>query len=481
MKKYLIKNINTSEEFTKTEKELKIWFSEVGIEHTANFYRTRGENTGYNHHKGFKLLKITEEKEIDAEIDEKSGKVQYKPKLIENGDSVIVYYGDGLKIETTKDEVRKAMKLFCGGKGSMTMQDTALEMKWTDEEFYAVKTAYGMKKNSVPYINEDIDNNDVEDLAELTRIEKKRQYKQSLHNKKYKDMETELKKLHQKEYLVEKIIEGMKDIKIEIPERIEKPKKTVYLGNEGIVHLTDWHFGAKTNNPYNIFNRNVAEKRVDKFIEESINEIEMFDIEKLHIIITGDMIEGIIHNSSRMQSDLKIIESIIFVTEQLTKLISKLYLYTDVEVDMIHGNHGRVQQGKEDNTDEENFEDLIPIFLKRYLQNEDIKINENVRGNVIRKITKHANILALHGDKSTPEKLIDNSFDKSGFNADLCLVGHWHSFKKRTYKKCEIIQTGSLAGVLEYAAGKELISDAGQTMIILFDKSKYMSFEVNLQ
>src|SRR5690606_745074 len=130
----------------------------------------------------------------------------------------------------------------------------------------------------------------------------------------------------------------------------------------GLALFSDWHFGMEVNNSLNVFNKEVFNQRVEKLVNKIIEYGKQNNISTLHIAQLGDLLSGIIHVSTRVQSNEDIIEQVKYVSETLAEVVSKLAnTFETIKYYNVIGNHGRSGHKNETGI-KENFEYLIPWY-----------------------------------------------------------------------------------------------------------------------
>lgn len=445
-------------------------------------------NDGRNWHKGFRLEDIIDEnleqelekssrlgvdtpesmkiqEGIDNLIEKQStifeGKTERKPKYEKINEVYHIYYGGDKVVKITEDELSRFKKLYCGRHG-ITIEQLGLEFNLLREETFAIKTAFDIVKQSIPYTDAEIDTMSVDEMAEETRIHKKKAYFKRLDELKIKDMEEEIKKLHQKDYYFNKFMKEINISKIDF--EYFKDYTPSNRKNSFVLALSDWHIGAKVDNLYNKYNKRIATYRIDTMICEVLNNIDIYKPEHIYIVNLGDIINGLIHTSNRANSDMNVFESINFAIDSLCRIINTLSKYTPVTFTSVIGNHSRLFSNKTDSINDENFENLILWTLYRlYCNNDRVKI---LLGDVITSEFNVYNkkILCHHGDFIQNESRTMNN-RKNIY--EIILKGHWHNFDIKTICDTEVITVGSLMGSDEYASSKELYSKPSQLLIII--------------
>src|SRR5574344_1185362 len=236
----------------------------------------------------------------DIKNDEKliEGKTERKPKYEAYDDYYIIRYGNNKQIKITEEELSRFKKLYCGTH-SLTMEEIGLEFNMLREEVYAIKTAFDIIKQSNPYTDREIDSMSVEEMAENTRINKKKAYLRRLNELKVKDMEDKKKKLHKKDYYMNKVIEAMKDVKVKDYENIIKSTSNLTY----IVNLADLHVGAYFENDRNSYSLDEFRSRMKEYADFVYSEMTLFPPERIIVSNLGDSINGIINQSNRIEAE----------------------------------------------------------------------------------------------------------------------------------------------------------------------------------
>jgi NAD-dependent SIR2 family protein deacetylase len=401
----------------------------------------------------------------DVKNDEKlvEGKTERKPKYEAYDDYYIIRYGNNKQIKITEEELSRFKKLYCGTH-SLTMEEIGLEFNMLREEVYAIKTAFDIIKQSNPYTDREIDSMSVEEMAENTRINKKKAYLRRLNELKVKDMEDELKKLHKKDYYMNKVIEAMKDVKVkDYDEVIESPSKLTY-----IVNLADLHVGASVHNMINDYNLEEFKKRMAKYAEEVFREMSWLNPERIIVINLGDSINGILNQANRIESDCGLIESVKCTTEEIASFLRHLSHFGKVEYYNVYGNHSNIHKDKILNIEEENLERLITWGLSNiFSESKRIEIHpaEDVIG-----IEVYGKLVACqHGHNNISVEKLTGKFDKV---PRLSLHGHFHNFQIQTKGNTECVQVGTMMGSDSYAMSKGFIGKPSQLLIVIDENWK---------
>jgi len=140
--------------------------------------------------------------------------------------------------------------------------------------------------------------------------------------------------------------------------------------NDLVIHLTDIHCGVEIESRFNSFNFEILKERLKKYITEILNIKYLYKSENAYVILGGDLIQGLIHVNSRIESKENIVEQIMKVTDLISNFLYNLSQHFNiVEVHTTAGNHSRSTASKEDSVRGENFDLLIPFAAKKELQN----------------------------------------------------------------------------------------------------------------
>lgn len=272
------------------------------------------------------------------------------------------------------------------------------------------------------------------------------------------------------EHLEDKIIQSIEDLNNNYPLEYTPFDGISATGKEGLVLFSDWHFGMEIDNRLNRFNKEVFDKRIKKLKNKVIEYGTNSDIKKLHVAGLGDQISGLIHISTRVQSNENLIEQITYVSEVIANILAEFAShFKEIIYYNVNGNHARMMPSKNDVGIKENFENLIPWFLNARLDNvENLEINNEQDGIVEFEIF-NKKIVAVHGDYDN----VQNSYAKLsqllGYVPDYVVGGHIHHHFEKEFGKTTVITNGSLVGNDDYAMKGRYAAKPSQKFMI-FDE-----------
>jgi len=203
----------------------------------------------------------------------------------------------------------------------------------------------------------------------------------------------------------------------------------------------------------------------------------MYDIKKIYVMNTGDMIEHISMRKNQSQfCEFNQSEQINHAIKLIYRFLVALCRDCFVEYDSIYGNHDRTNGDASANLDGDNADTVIREQISTYKE-----LSNNVRLNVIQRrhtdkeIVKdieglrckfvHGNI-GVKNDKTQlkNEMSMDNEF------YDILFKGHEHNFRMVSENNGRyIISSGCISGFNDYSVGFGCTTVASQTIVIVTD------------
>ena len=276
--------------------------------------------------------------------------------------------------------------------------------------------------------------------------------------------------------LVRKIAreETIKEIALDLAKILPKVelKEKIYKYNseyEGILCISDWHYGLDVNLPWNKYDVNIARERLENLFYNIIKFIKLYQLKHITILNLGDLINGRIHLTLRLNSRIDVITQIIQVTELLTDFINKLSEYVEIDYYDCNDNHSGVEANKTDSLDLESLYRITTWYLSNVYKNSDtVKINLNtLNDDIISFKLYDFSIGAVHGHKDKPEKAIENLTMMTKVPFDLICTAHLHHFQGDEKNECMLISNGSLMGTDDHAASLRYSSKPSQNLIIV--------------
>ena len=302
---------------------------------------------------------------------------------------------------------------------------------------------------------------------------------------KLQDMRTlvnkQVRELSRKENLGEVLEKKLTELEMQ-PKIINDEYKNRVTSNRDMVCLiSDIHYGIKTTNALSPYDSDICKLKMNYLIDKTIKFSLENDVDKLYVMILGDEISGLIHNTTRLEQREDVISQVIEVSELLYESIVKLANNLPyVIVGLAQGNHSRVMADKKDSLEHENFTRLIKEFLRLRLANiSNVLLLENVFDEGIIELNiRGYNVIGLHGENdrlNNLDRLIE-MFDKK---IDYVCLGHYHQSKEFETNKTEIIVNGCFSGD-DYSKRLRLYNKPIQKLLLFDDTGKIATYNINL-
>lgn len=242
--------------------------------------------------------------------------------------------------------------------------------------------------------------------------------------------------------------------------------------NDAVLCLTDWHLGMVTDNIWNKYNSQICLDRIGKLYRKAKNYLRLHNVDKLHVMVLGDLIHGSIHSTVRVASEEDTCEQLMHAAELLAELVNELSHYVnEVHVYSTYGNHARTVQKKEDSIHSDNMEKIIPWWLEwRLKDNSKVFIEDNKFYEFIYLNVQGHGIVGVHGDLENFRKLgidMHTLFSKQyGFDVEYVFSGDKHHLESMDSYGIENVLVSSLCGTDDHANNKRLYAKAGQTLCV---------------
>ena len=342
--------------------------------------------------------------------------------------------------------------------------------------------------------------------------------RQELRKEKQKlsDERVELARIIREEARKESYLDLVRRVLLEESKPIElfETNNCNYVHNENslIVHLTDIHAGEEVNVYNNTFNQDVLKRRFEDYTNKIIEIAELHKSEDCYII-ASEIISGCIHNNLRLQNNMDMIESFKYVCDLISAMLISIHGYfNNIHVYVTEGNHSRITPNKEDSLKGENMDLLLNYYLKARLQNYDnIYCHENDIGAVaddlvyeavfagsVRHISEHVAvsddrivevakfnvydnvIMSAHGDRDTPQNVVQNFTMIFGVKPDIVYLGHRHTNGLSTVFGSRVIESGSFIGTNNYAQDIRKVSKPEQTISVVDKNGLVCLYDVTL-
>lgn len=323
------------------------------------------------------------------------------------------------------------------------------------------RKAYYFLNKIVKFIDDDYVVTDNDRIAELDR-KMEELYKERV---KLQDKKREFNKY----LMAEARFENLRDTMCEALQHIgtlEAVKEIEYepkANVEASLILSDLHYGIKISNQFNCYDRSIARERLEAITVKTIHYCKLHRVNTLHICLLGDLINGIINVSNRVEQEEDLITQTMEIADILVKCINKLSEHVPyIQVHTVFGNHSRIFPSKADGSRKDNIERLVYHYLETVLPDIDIDTSDT-EDYLIAKIAGKT-VVMEHGDKSS-NPLVDYTRLLS-CRFDEVYRGHYHSFNVQNDNNVTIVTNGSLCGADDYAVQLRKSTKPSQTLRI---------------
>lgn len=251
---------------------------------------------------------------------------------------------------------------------------------------------------------------------------------------------------------------------------------------EAILMFSDLHIGVDCNNFYNTYNIEVAKKRVQVLVDNTIQYCLHFGVKKLNIVNLGDLILGLIHVDARIEQQVDTVEQVMIASEILAEALNKLQAAApEVVYRSCTDNHSRVVADKTQHIEKDSFCKIIDWYLEARLKDSGIKfVKDNLDDSIGKfELENGKKVAFVHGHLDNINSVFQGLIGATKEFLDYVLLSHFHSEKEKQFQGMKIFVNGSIVGTEQYALSKRLFSSPAQTLLI-FDSKNVVDISISL-
>ena len=354
------------------------------------------------------------------------------------------------------------------------------------DEYYS-DSAYRKKFSLMKQAKEEVFNTSTssEELESL-RSEKYELYKERV---KLGDERRELSKLlrekAREEAFLEQIGMALKNVKYEPIEC------TMMYQPEGggavdlIVPLTDLHGGIINDNTWNKYDYDVLKDRLVSY-STKIREIQRIHGARNAYVCASEFISGVIHETLRLESNDNVIQQFVKTMNHVIWFLTQMSgMFEKVHVYVAPGNHSRIFPRKEENRKGENLDHLALYYLEGYLQNvHNVHFHENMLDEGIVNFRPRDwgyDVVAVHGDKDTPDNVTRHMSELLGFVPKIILMGHRHTNALISANGgTKVVQSGSVSGLDNHCIDYRYKGRAEQAVCVIDSNGLRCIYDIGL-
>lgn len=254
--------------------------------------------------------------------------------------------------------------------------------------------------------------------------------------------------------------------------------------NDMFVSLNDIHYGAMVTNAWNVYNPEIAFRRMERYTKEVIELQKITNSRNCIVWCNGDEISGSIHKTIQISNKENVIQQVIGVSELISNFLSELSGYFNkVIFCSVAGNHSRLDT-KENSPKGERADDLIHWYLRARLQNYaniDFDSCQKIDDTFYTIKSRGKTFIGCHGDYDnnishflTLEKMLNEPV----FGV---LTAHLHHNKFDNMQNINLFMGGSFQGMDDYCVEKRIIGKAEQLVFTLTDTGVKGIYPIVLQ
>ena len=366
------------------------------------------------------------------------------------------------------------------------------ENKYSSEN---CRKAYYIISPLLEILSEDEKNRIVEGIESKEELERliKANKEALLENEKmkiqYQDQRREYRKYVREsgrfDHLVSELTKSVKVLNKEKPLfNTHKQKIRILENNEAVLMTSDWHIGANFKNYFAEYSIDIAKKRIKELTEKTVEYCLANNVSTLHVELLGDSLDGSIHTSARIESEEDVISELMIYCEVLSEMINELSIFIPyIKVHSVIGNHTRITPNKKESITKENFERLVPFYLKaRLTAIDNIEItNSSIDDTIDVYEVKGQTIFCVHGDLDSPQNAVSKLSAMLKVFPDEVHMGHYHKHFEMDNYDMETVVNGSLKGTDNYAKEKRLSGSPMQKLMIYNEDGKLCTYKIKLK
>ncbi len=304
---------------------------------------------------------------------------------------------------------------------------------------------------------------------------------------KFQDQRREYFNLLRESARLDHIKEHIEKVSLEVAKQKPLEWNPVYkfgAYKEGVLLISDFHFGLEIENFLNTYNKEEFLKRINRLTMKTIEHGKFHEIKTLHVVNLNDLISGLIHVTVRIANTEDIIEQTQFIAEILAEVLCKFANeFEEIKFYSVLDNHSRVTPNKKEAIDSESFARFIPWYLKPRLKDvSNISIIENELDGSIGVIDICGyTCFMVHGHQDSVKSATSDLSMMTRKFADYVFLSHYHHSQEDEIHSCEVIVNSSLCGTDAYAKDLRKSSKPAQKfMIFNEDEGRECTYSIRL-
>lgn len=241
----------------------------------------------------------------------------------------------------------------------------------------------------------------------------------------------------------------------------------------GVLLLSDWHYGLNTVNIFGEFNKDILKDAIEELTFEVIEIAKKENINKLIVLNLGDLINGNIHLSTRIESDEDAVRQTIGVIQLIKSMLSDFSKkIPKIEFHSVTDNHARINKSFNEHIEKENFNLIISTFLEEWSRDKD---NVKIVSNKINGVESHdighfklfgSDMLFTHGHRGRINTVVQDLSLMLKMFPETIFTAHLHHSASGEEHKIDHIQNPALAMTDDYAISIRKSARQRQKLVI---------------
>jgi hypothetical protein len=278
------------------------------------------------------------------------GEEERTPVISDCGDYYVVSSGKR-SVEISKQKLREIKLLYCD-ESPLTINQICRRLNIQRRDFMLIKSAFNITHDDVPYIDDDLTDDNIDSLVETTLERRKEKYFEKLNQAEVKRLRAEVNKFRTQEYFIELIHDATTEFFDSFNKTYEGPVISHKPCNNGLmleVPIVDLHLGklAWAGETGDNYDHRIAEERFMIIINDVVGRNKGRNIEKIVFPVGNDFfnfdtVEGATTAGTLQNNDLRWQKLYTKGLELLIKGVDALSTIAPVELIYVPGNHDKM-------------------------------------------------------------------------------------------------------------------------------------------
>ena len=255
------------------------------------------------------------------------------------------------------------------------------------------------------------------------------------------------------------------------------------LEAEAVALFSDLHIGVEMDDYCNKYDLGVAKERVAKWAAKVVGHCRRLGVKRLNVLNLGDLIQGLIHVTIRLQQQFDVATQVIEAGELLADALNAVQeAAPQVVYRSCTDNHSRMVADKTQAVEKENLGRIIDWYVKERLKGTSVIFKEdNLTPDLGRfKLMNGKTAMFSHGHLDQKNRVFQNYVGATKEFVDYIFLGHYHAGEQKTFQHCTLFVNGSIVGPDQYARDNRMFGDPSQKLLV-FDGDDVIDIDLGLR